>query len=104
MRDDGFRSRKHFVAMLFIQLPGQDSLRGIEGGLASQAKSLHHLGVEPFHRSTLAYADEHNPDYRVVRRRTTNHLKKISSDPETGKHIVLLTNQLEWSASAIEQI
>lgn len=56
----GFRSWNHFVAMLFGQLSGQDSLRGIEAGLASQSKSLYHLGVRPVHRSTLSYANEHH--------------------------------------------
>ena len=55
----GFRSWNHFVAMLFGQLSGQDSLRGIEAGLATQAQSLYHLGVQPIHRSTLSYANEH---------------------------------------------
>jgi putative transposase len=55
----GFRSWNHFVGMLFGQLSGQDSLRGIEAGLATQARSLYHLGVEPVHRSTLSYANEH---------------------------------------------
>jgi len=55
----GFRSWNHFVSMLFGQLSGQDSLRGIEAGLASQARSLYHLGICPVHRSTLAYANEH---------------------------------------------
>jgi hypothetical protein len=55
----GFRSWNHFTAMLFGQLSGQDSLRGIEAGLASQAHSLYHLGVKPLHRSTLSYANEH---------------------------------------------
>jgi hypothetical protein len=55
----GFRSWSHFTAMLFGQLSGQDSLRGIEAGLASQASSLYHLGVRPVHRSTLSYANEH---------------------------------------------
>ena len=55
----GFRSWNHFVAMLFGQLSGQDSLRGIEAGLATQAKSLYHLGVTPVHRSTVSYANEH---------------------------------------------
>jgi len=252
----GFRSWNHFVSMLFGQLACQDSLRGIEAGLASQAKTLYHLGVRPIHRSTLAYANEHrshelfkkifewmlskcqplapkhkfkfknplysidattielclslfnwakfrttkgavklhvklnhsgylptfailttgkvheqkvipcipleegdvvvfdraftnfawyatlcekdiyfvtrlkkNADYRVVERRKTEHLKNISSDqiiefkgfysnekmpyrlrrirskdPETGKCIVLLTNQFEWSAQTIAQI
>jgi len=55
----GFTSWNHFVAMLFGQLSGQDSLRGIEAGLATQAKTLYHLGIRQTHRSTLAYANEH---------------------------------------------
>lgn len=55
----GFTSWNHFVAMLFGQLCGQDSLRGIEAGLASQGKSLYHLGVNPVPRATLAYANAH---------------------------------------------
>ena len=55
----GFSSWNHFVAMLFGQLAGQDSLRGIEAGLATQAQYLYHLGIKPVHRSTLAYANEH---------------------------------------------
>lgn len=55
----GFSSWNHFTAMLFGQLAGQDSLRGIEAGLATQASNLYHLGIEPVHRSTLAYANEH---------------------------------------------
>jgi putative transposase len=55
----GFSSWNHFTSMLFGQLSGQDSLRNIEAGLATQAKSLYHLGVKPVHRSTLAYANEH---------------------------------------------
>lgn len=55
----GFSSWNHFVSMLFGQLSGQDSLRNIEAGLATQSKSLYHLGVKPVHRSTLAYANEH---------------------------------------------
>jgi len=55
----GFSSWNHFVSMLFGQLAGIDSLRGIEAGLATQSKYLYHLGVKPIHRSTLAYANEH---------------------------------------------
>jgi len=55
----GFTSWNQFVAMLFGQLSGQDSLRSIEAGLATQSKALYHLGIRPIHRSTLAYANEH---------------------------------------------
>lgn len=55
----GFSSWNHFVSMLFGQLAGQDSLRGITAGLATQSQKLYHLGVRPVARSTLAYANEH---------------------------------------------
>lgn len=55
----GFSSWSQFGAMLFGQLSGQDNLRGIAAGLASQQKSLYHLGIERVSRSTLAYANEH---------------------------------------------
>ncbi len=55
----GFSSWNHFVAMLFGQLSSQDSLRGIEAGIATQGASLYHAGVKPIHRSTLAYANKH---------------------------------------------
>jgi putative transposase len=47
--------------MLFGQLAGQDSLRGIEAGLATQGQHLYHLGVTPLSRSSLAYANAHRP-------------------------------------------
>jgi putative transposase len=55
----GFSSFNHFGSMLFGQLSGQDSLRGIEAGLATQASCLYHMGIKPIHRSTLAYANKH---------------------------------------------
>lgn len=57
----GVRSWSHCVAMLFGQLAGQDSLRGIEAGLATQGRHLYHLGVTPMSRSSLAYANAKRP-------------------------------------------
>lgn len=54
----GFTSWNHFTSMLFGQLSGQDSLRGIEAGLATHAKSLYHMGIKAIHRATLAYANK----------------------------------------------
>jgi hypothetical protein len=58
----GFSSWDQFVAMLFCQLGGAQSLREICGGLAATEGKLKHLGVgrAPV-RSTLAYANEHRP-------------------------------------------
>lgn len=57
----GFSSWNHFVSMLFAQLAGHDSLRGVEAGLATQGRKLYHLGIKPIHRATLAYANQHRP-------------------------------------------
>lgn len=57
----GFSSWNHFVSMLFAQLAGHDSLRGVEAGLATQGRKLYHLGIKPIHRATLAYANKHRP-------------------------------------------
>ena len=57
----GLSSCNHFVSMLFAQLAGHDSLRGVEAGLATQGRKLYHLGIKPIHRATLAYANKHRP-------------------------------------------
>lgn len=57
----GVRSWSHFVAMLYGQLAGQDSLRGIEAGLATQGDSLYHLGAKPISRPSLSYANANRP-------------------------------------------
>jgi hypothetical protein len=57
----GVSSWSQFVAMLFAQLSGQDALRGIEAGLATQGCHLYHLGVKPVKRSSLSYANAHRP-------------------------------------------
>ena len=48
----GFSSWGHFVALLFGQLAGQDGLRGVEAGMATQETHLYHLGVRSVRRST----------------------------------------------------
>jgi hypothetical protein len=58
----GFRCWDQFVAMVFCQLAGADSLREIEGGLATALGKLRHLGMQKAPpRSTLAYANAHRP-------------------------------------------
>lgn len=57
----GFSSWNHFVAMMFCQLGNAQSLREIEGGLASCQGRLEQLGAKPVSRSTLWYANEHRP-------------------------------------------
>lgn len=79
----GFSSWNHFSSMMFGQLCGQDSLRGIEAGLASQSKSLYHLGITPVRRSTLAYANEHRP-HELFKQLFFHMLSKCQ--PIAGKH------------------
>jgi hypothetical protein len=54
-------TKDQFVALLYGQLSGAASLREIEGGLASQATRLYHLGARPAARSTLADANAARP-------------------------------------------
>lgn len=58
----GFRCLDQFVAMVFCQLAGADSLREISGGLATAMGKLTHLGLKDAPaRSTLSYANQHRP-------------------------------------------
>lgn len=58
----GFRCWDQFVAMVFCQLGGADSLREISGGLSTALGKLVHLGLqEAPSRSTLSYANQHRP-------------------------------------------
>lgn len=58
----GFRCWDQFVAMMFCQLGGADSLREICGGLSTAMGKLVHLGLKnPPARSTLSYANMHRP-------------------------------------------
>jgi len=56
----GFASWDQFVAMLYAQLAGANSLREICGGLATALGKLIHLGMAKApSRSTLSYANTH---------------------------------------------
>ena len=58
----GFSCWEQFVAMLFCQMGGANSLREICGGLATAMGKLVHLGLRQAPtRSTLAYANAHRP-------------------------------------------
>jgi hypothetical protein len=59
----GFTSWEQFVALMFAQLAGANSLREVSGGLASCLGKLAHLGGirEAPARSTLSYANNHRP-------------------------------------------
>ena len=74
----GFSSWEHFVALLFGQLSGQDGLRGVETGMATQEKHLYHLGVRSVKRSTLSYANIHRTN-EVFKSVFETMLAKVSS-------------------------
>ena len=54
-------SKSQFIALLFGQIAGADSLRAIEAGMASQSARLYHLGASAPARSTLADANARRP-------------------------------------------
>jgi hypothetical protein len=58
----GFTSWDQFIAMMFCQLGGAESLREVCGGLASCEGKLKHLGVSDApKKSTLSYANANRP-------------------------------------------
>ena len=62
----GLSTWSQFIAMMFCQLTGADSLREIADGLYSCIGKLQHLGASPVVRSTLSYANAHRP-YQVYK-------------------------------------
>lgn len=54
-------TQNQFIAMLYAQLAGAESLRAIEAGFESHATRLYHLGACEVSRSTLADANAKRP-------------------------------------------
>lgn len=55
-----------FVALLYAQATGKDSLREIETGLSAHQGAWYHLGIESVARSTLSYANRRR-DWQIFR-------------------------------------
>jgi IS4 transposase len=54
-------TQNQFMALLYAQLAGSESLRAIEAGFASHASKLYHLGACEVTRSTLSDANAQRP-------------------------------------------
>lgn len=54
-------TQNQFIALLYAQLSGSESLRAIEAGFESHASKLYHLGACEVSRSTLADANAQRP-------------------------------------------
>src|SRR5580658_421450 len=54
-------TQNQFIALLYAQLAGSESLRAIEAGFASHASKLYHLGACDVSRSTLSDANGQRP-------------------------------------------
>jgi putative transposase len=59
--DKSFKSWAHLVALIYAQLSGNDSLRGVEAGLNANSQHHYHLGVGKLSRSTLSDANARRP-------------------------------------------
>lgn len=93
--DKGFHSWDHLVALIFAQLSGVASLRGMEAVWNANAHQHYHLGVGRIARSTLADANHRRPVAifaetfamlsgladRTLRREGTEMLRLIDASP-----------------------
>lgn len=59
--DKSFRSWDHLVSLIYAQLSGADSLRGLIAGFNANAQHHYHLGVGRLSRSTLSDANARRP-------------------------------------------
>jgi len=59
--DKSFTSWSHLVTLIFAQLSGADSLRGLEAVWNAHSHHHYHLGMGPLARSTLADANGRRP-------------------------------------------
>jgi putative transposase len=59
--DKSFKSWDHLVALIYAQLSGNDSLRGVVAGFNANPQHHYHLGTNKLHRSTLSDANGRRP-------------------------------------------
>src|SRR6516162_8222023 len=59
--DKSFKSWDHLVALIFAQLSGNDSLRGVVAGFNANPQHHYHLGAGKLRRSTLSDANARRP-------------------------------------------
>ena len=59
--DKSFKSWDHLVALIYAQLSGQDSLRGLEAGFNANPQHHYHLGTGKLSRTTLSDANARRP-------------------------------------------
>src|SRR5262249_59749457 len=59
--DKSFNSWDHLVTLVFAQLSGVDSLRGLELAFNANAQAHYHLGVDKIARTTVSDANARRP-------------------------------------------
>ena len=59
--DKSFKSWDHLVALIYAQLSGNDSLRGVVAGFNANPQHHYHLGIGQLSRSTLSDANARRP-------------------------------------------
>jgi IS4 transposase len=59
--DKSFKSWDHLVALIYAQLSGNDSLRGVVAGFNANSQHHYHLGMGKLRRSTLSDANARRP-------------------------------------------
>jgi len=71
-----------FIALLYAQATGKESLRDIETGLSMYTEKWAHLGVRSVARSSLSYANN-NRSYKIYEKLFYEILKRCNEVSET---------------------
>src|SRR6476620_2047463 len=104
--DKSFKSWDHLVALIYAQLSGNDSLRGVVTGFNANPQHHYHLGTGKLRRSTLSDANARRPSGicaqtfaklsamadRQLRREGTEMVRLIDASP------IPLNKMCNWAA------
>ena len=80
--DKSFHSWDHLVVLIYAQLSGAESLRGLEAGWNANCQHHYHLGSDRLRRSTLSDANRRRPvgvfaeTFEAIARQLDRHIRR----------------------------
>lgn len=93
-----FTSWRHLVAMLYLQLSGQSSLRTVQAGFNAQPSHHYHLDCKAVRRSTLAQANAKESRANLFEKLATQLMAQVrTSLREEGQELLQLLDSTSFT-------